>query len=88
MRVDEQESDEARRPDEQALHCKVHTHQGPRRRSGDCAWKAAGITPGDLTCCRDSTTEGAERRTERRQKSAEGVVVAQAMKARTNWSGK
>jgi len=45
-----------------------------KRRSGDCAWKAAGITPGDLFCVvatrlrepRGDLTAG--------QKSAEGIL--------------
>jgi hypothetical protein len=43
------------------------------RRFGDCVRKAAGITPGDLSCVA-SVTERAERQSDRRKKSAEGVV--------------
>ena len=80
MRVDEQKSDEALRLDEQALHCEVHIHQEPRRRLSDCAWKAAGITPGDLSCVRNGLRESRGDLTAG-QKSAEGVVVAPATKA-------
>jgi len=43
--------------------------KGGKRRSDDCAWKAAEITPGDLSCCRgiEATEEpgrGPERRVE------------------------
>src|SRR5215470_4678154 len=43
------------------------------RRSGDCARKAAELTSGDLFCVAQAT-ERAERRADRRQKSAEGIV--------------
>src|SRR3989442_10877305 len=50
--------------------------QNGKCRSGDCAWKAAGITPGDLSCVvvtrlrepRGDLTAG--------QKSAEGIVAS------------
>lgn len=87
MRVDEQELNEASRRDEQALHCEVHIHQEPRRRLSDCAWKAAGITPGDLFCVVATRLRKSRGNLTAGQKSAEGVIVAQAMKARTNWSG-
>ena len=87
MRVDEQELNEASRRDEQALHCEVHIHQEPKRRLSDCAWKAAGITPGDLTCVAATRLRESRGNLSAGQKSAEGVLVAQAIKARTNWSG-
>src|SRR5450756_952539 len=59
-----------------------------KRRSGDCAWKAAGITPGDLFCVvaarlgepRGDLTAG--------QKSAEGIVVSATERRpeRLEWS--
>jgi hypothetical protein len=82
MRVDEQKPDE-RRLGWTSKPCiaKSISIKGRGRRSGNCAWKAAGITPGDLTCCRPGTTGGVEILLERRQKSAEGIVVARAAKA-------
>src|SRR6266700_2021019 len=44
-----------------------------KRRSGDCAWKAAGITPGDLFCVRYGLREPRGDLTAG-QKSAEGIV--------------
>jgi hypothetical protein len=35
-------------PDERATYRKVRIHQGAKRRFGDCARKAAELTPGDL----------------------------------------
>jgi hypothetical protein len=81
MRVDEQKLNEASRRDEQALHCEVHIHQEPRRRLSDCAWKAAGITPGGLFCVAERRLREPRGNLTAGQKSAEGVVVAQAMKA-------
>src|SRR5260370_35346907 len=43
-----------------------------KRRSGDCAPKAAGITPGDLSSCRDNTTEGVERGPDRAAEVSRG----------------
>src|SRR6266853_5194075 len=74
MRVDEQKPDMRRecRTSGQ-LTAKSVSIKGAKRRSGDCAWKAVELTPGDLSCVRDglrlsrgSLTAG--------QKSAEGVV--------------
>ena len=72
MRGDEQKLNEASRRDEQALHCEVRIHQEPRRRLSDCAWKAAGITPGGLPCCRGDATEEAERQPDRRVEVSRG----------------
>src|SRR5260370_3461840 len=43
-------------------------------RSGDCAWKAAGITPGGLFLRRGSATEGVERRPDRRAEVSRGLT--------------
>src|SRR5258708_3180187 len=43
-------------------------------RSGDCAWKAAGITPGGLLLRRDNATEGAERRPDRTAEVSRGLT--------------
>ena len=86
MRVDEQKLNEASRRDEQALHCEVHIHQEPRRRLSDCAWKAAGITPGDLFCCRGNATEGVERQPDRRAK-AKRTEVSRGRSSRASGEG-
>jgi len=74
MRVDEQKPDMRRQCRTSGqLTAKSVSIKGAKRRSGDCAWKAVELTPGDLSCVcnglrlsRGSLTAG--------QKSAEGVV--------------
>src|ERR1039457_3720244 len=43
-------------------------------RSGDCAWKAAGITPGDLFCVAATRLREPRGDLTAGQKSAEGIV--------------
>ena len=51
MRVDEQTTDMRRQCRTSGqLTAKSVSIKGAERRSGDCAWKAAEITPGDLSC--------------------------------------
>src|ERR1035437_9904390 len=45
-----------------------------KRRSGDCAWKAAGITPGDLSCVAATPLREPRGDLTAGQKSAEGIV--------------
>src|SRR6266568_1693999 len=45
-----------------------------KRRSGDCAWKAAGITPGDLFCVAATRLREPRGDLSAGQKSAEGIV--------------
>ena len=45
-----------------------------KRRSGDCAWKAAGITPGDLSCVAATRLREPRGDLTAGQKSAEGIV--------------
>src|SRR6266481_710415 len=47
-----------------------------KRRSGDCAWKAAGITPGDLFCVAATRLREPRGNLTAGQKSAEGVVAS------------
>jgi len=77
MRVDVQESD-LRRIGWTSKLCiaKSISIKSRGRRSGNCAWKAAGFTPGDLDLLSSRHDWGREMLLERRQKSAEGVVVA------------
>src|ERR1019366_1375712 len=90
MRVDGQKPDMRRQCRTSGqLTAKSVSIKGAKRRSGDCAWKAAEITPGDLSCVRNglrlsrgSLTAG--------QKSAEGVlgqVVGEASEALRNRKG-
>ncbi len=51
--------------------------KGRRCRSGDCAWKAAGITPGDLFCVVATRLRKPRGNLTGGQKSAEGVVCAE-----------
>ena len=64
VRVDEQEPNirRERRTSGQRT-AKSISIKGAKRRFGDCAQKAAGITPGDLSCVA-SATERAERRSD------------------------
>ena len=74
MRVDEQKPDMRRQCRTSGqLTAKSVSIKGAKRRSGGRAWKAAELTPGDLSCVRNglrlsrgSLTAG--------QKSAEGIV--------------
>src|ERR1035437_511411 len=91
MRVDGQKPDMRRQCRTSGqLTAKSVSIKGAKRRSGDCAWKAAEITPGDLSCVRNglrlsrgSLTAG--------QKSAEGVlgqVVGDTSEALRNRKGR
>jgi hypothetical protein len=68
--------------------------KGTGCRSGGCALKAVELTSGDLPFVSESRLRMERSVLTGRQKSAEGVVVAQAMKAQTvprkgvNGSGK
>jgi hypothetical protein len=75
VRVDGQKPDIRRqRRASGQLTAKPISIKGAKRRSGDCAWKAAELTPGDLFRVA-SATEAVERRPDRAgQKSAEGVL--------------
>jgi len=57
--------------------------KGTGCRSGGCALKAVGLTSGDLPLVRDSGLRMERSVLIERQESAEGVVVAEAAKART-----
>ena len=52
-------------------------------KSGGCAPKAVELTSGDLWRVVEFTTETAARQLSAPQKSAEGIVITQVMKART-----
>ena len=72
MRVDGQEPDIRRqRRTSGQLTVKSISIKGAKRRSGDCAWKAAELTPGDLLCVA-SATEAAERQLDRRAEVSRG----------------
>jgi len=58
-----------------------------KRRSDGYARKAAGITPGDLFGVAETRLGSSRGGLTAGQKSAEGVVVRQRMKARTKRSG-
>jgi hypothetical protein len=58
--------------------------KGTECKSSGCALKAVEITSGDLPPVLDSRLRSERSRLTRRQESAEGVVAAQAMKARTD----
>src|SRR6266851_6718963 len=78
MRVDEQKADMRRqRWTSRPCFAKSISIKNGKRRSDDCAWKAAGITPGDLSSV--VATRLGESRDDLtwRQKSAEGVVCAE-----------
>ena len=60
--------------DERATYREVLFHQGAKRRFGDCARKAAEITPGDLLCVA-SATEAAERQPDRRAEVSRGHSI-------------
>jgi hypothetical protein len=62
VRVDEQKPDmrHQRGTSEPCTAKSIFIKDG-KCRSGDCALKAEGLTPGDLLCCRGNATEEAER---------------------------
>ena len=57
-------------------------------RSGDCAWKAAGITPGDLFCVVATRLREPRGDLTAEQKSAEGIVApaTERRPERLEWS--
>ena len=66
MRVDGQKPDIRRkRRTSGRLTAKSVSIKGAKRRFGDCAWKAAELTPGDLPCVA-LATEAAARQLDRR----------------------
>jgi len=72
MRVDGQKPDIRRkRRTSGQLTAKSVSIKGAKRRFGDCAWKAAELTPGDLLCVA-SATEAAERQLDRRAEVSRG----------------
>ena len=74
MRVDEQKPDMRRqRRTSGQLTAKSVSIKGAKRRSGGCAWKAAELTPGDLSCVREGLKLSRGNLTAG-QKSAEGVL--------------
>ena len=70
-------------PDEQAMDCEVRFHQGTGCKSGGCALKADELTSGDLPLVSESKLRIERSILTGRQESAEGVLAAQAVKART-----
>jgi hypothetical protein len=62
--------------------------KGAGCRSGGCAWKAVELTSGDLLHVPESGLRMERSILTVRQKSAAGIVVAQAAKAQTVESGK
>src|SRR5438445_8942358 len=64
-----------------------------KRRFGDCAWKAAGITPGDLFCVAATRLREPRGDLTAGQKSAEGIVghvvgkASEALRNRKVWPG-
>src|SRR3954447_23504733 len=74
VRVDRQKPDTRRqRRTSGQLTAKSISIKGAKRRFGGCAQKAAELTPGDLLRVA-SATDAVERRRDRGQKSAEGIV--------------
>src|ERR1700686_4048943 len=72
VRVDEQKPDTRRqRRTSGQLTAKSISIKGAKRRFGDCARKAAELTPGDLLCVA-SATEVAERPLDRRAEVSRG----------------
>ena len=57
--------------------------KGTGCKSGGCVWKAVEITSGDLPFVSESRLRIEQSVLTGRQKSAEGVVVTEVMKART-----
>ena len=74
MRVDGQKPDirRKRRTSGQRT-AKSVSIKGAKRRFGDCAWKAAELTPGDLLCV-VSATEVAVRQLDRRAEVSRGHI--------------
>ena len=62
--------------------------KGAGCKSGGCAWKAVELTSGGLSHVPESGLRGERSSLIVRQKSAAGIVVAQAAKAQTAGSGK
>src|SRR5712691_12838122 len=87
MRVDEQKPDMRRQCRTSGqLTAKSVSIKRAKRRSGGCAWKAAELTPGDLSCVREGLRLSRGNLTAG-QKSAEGVlgyVVGEASEALRN----
>jgi len=74
MRVDGQEPDIRRKGRTSGqLTAKSISIKGAKRRSGDCAWKAAELTPGDLLCVA-LATEAVERQFDRRAEVSRGHI--------------
>ncbi len=74
MRVDGQEPDIRRKGRTSGqLTAKSISIKGAKRRSGDCAWKAAELTPGDLLCVA-LATEAAERQPDRSAEVSRGHI--------------
>ena len=74
MRVDGQKPDIRRkRRTSGLLTAKSISIKGAKRRFGDCAWKAAELTPGDLLCVA-SATEAVERQLDRRVEVSRGHI--------------
>ena len=72
MRVDGQKPDIRRKRRKSGQRtAKSVSIKGAKRRFGDCAWKAAELTPGDLLCVA-SATEAAERQPDRRAEVSRG----------------
>ena len=72
MRVDGQKPDIRRKCRTSGqLIAKSVSIKGAKRRFGDCAWKAAELTPGDLLCVA-SATEAVERHPDRRAEVSRG----------------
>lgn len=65
------------------LTAKSISIKGTGCKSGGCVRKAVELTSGDLPFVRNSGLRGKQFALTGRQKSAEGIVVAEAMKART-----
>jgi hypothetical protein len=75
MRVDEQTTDMRRQCRTSGqLTAKSVSIKGAKRRSDDCAWKAAEITPGDLSCVVATRLREPGGDLTAGQKSAEGIV--------------
>ena len=62
--------------------------KGTGGKSGGCAWKAIELTSGDLLHVTESRLRVEQSTLTVQQKSAAGVLVAQAMKAQTAGSDK
>jgi hypothetical protein len=65
------------------LTCEAHIHQDAGCKFGGCAPKAVELTSGDLLRVVKFTTETAVRQLSAQQKSAEGIVITEVVKART-----